>query len=150
MWKQLPWWLSGKESACQCRRCKFNHWVGKIPWRREWQPTPVLLPEESHRQRSLEGYSRSGAMLSNLVGRMTRVATEHLKCHGRRWRIEFFKKLKKKIIFDLAGSSLPRTGFPLCGKRGLRSGCTAWASHCGDFSCCRSQAPGVWASVVVA
>ena len=68
----------------QCRIHRFNHWVGKIPWRREWQPTPVLLPEESHRQRSLEGYSRSGAMLSNLVGRMTRVATEHLKCHGRR------------------------------------------------------------------
>ena len=37
-------WLSGKESACQCRRCKrpgFNPWVGKIPQRRIWQPTPV-------------------------------------------------------------------------------------------------------------
>ena len=37
----LPWWLSGKESACQCPRCrrhKFNPWVGKIPWRRKWQP----------------------------------------------------------------------------------------------------------------
>ena len=32
----------GKESACQCRRCEFVPWVGKIPWRR--QPTPVLLP----------------------------------------------------------------------------------------------------------
>ena len=32
-------------------------WVGKIPWRRKWQPTPVSLPEESHRQRSLAGYS---------------------------------------------------------------------------------------------
>ena len=28
----LPWWLSGKESACQCRRCEFDPWVGKIPW----------------------------------------------------------------------------------------------------------------------
>ena len=39
----LPSWLSGKESACQCRRCRFNPWVRKIPWRRKWQPNPVLL-----------------------------------------------------------------------------------------------------------
>ena len=32
-------------------------WVGKIPWRREWHPTPVFLPGESHGQRSLVGYS---------------------------------------------------------------------------------------------
>ena len=49
-----------KEPACQCRRCKrcsFDPWVGKIPWRRAWQPTLVYLPGESHRQRSLVGYS---------------------------------------------------------------------------------------------
>ena len=49
---------SGKEPASQCRRRKrrrFDHCVGKIPWRRAWQPTPVLLPGESHGQRSLEG-----------------------------------------------------------------------------------------------
>ena len=34
--------------------------VGKIPWRREWQPTPVFLPGKSHGQRSLEGYSSWG------------------------------------------------------------------------------------------
>ena len=44
----LPWWLSGKESACQCRRCGFNPWVRKIPWRRKGQPTPVFLPGKSH------------------------------------------------------------------------------------------------------
>ena len=46
---------SGKEPACQCRghkRYGFNPWVGKIPWRRAWQPTPVFLPGESHGQRS--------------------------------------------------------------------------------------------------
>ena len=45
---------SGKEPACQCRRCRrrrFNPWVEKIPWRRKWQPTPVSLPGESHGQR---------------------------------------------------------------------------------------------------
>ena len=55
MWK--TGWLSGKESACQCSRRRFNHWVSKIPWRRKWQPTPVFLPGESYEQRSLVGYS---------------------------------------------------------------------------------------------
>ena len=35
-------------------------WVGKISWRRKWQPTPVFLPGESHGQRSLAGYSPQG------------------------------------------------------------------------------------------
>ena len=56
----LPRWLSSKESTCQCRRprrCRFNLWVGKIPRRRAWQPTPVFSPGKSHGQRSLAGYS---------------------------------------------------------------------------------------------
>ena len=44
----------------QCRRPGFNSWVGKIPWRREWQPTTVFLPGKSHGQRSLLGYSPWG------------------------------------------------------------------------------------------
>ena len=53
----LPWWLSGKESACQCRTHRFNPWVGKISWRRKWQPTPVFLPGKSHGWWNLAGYS---------------------------------------------------------------------------------------------
>ena len=49
----LPRWVSGKESACQFRRCEFDPWVGKIPWRRKWQPIPIFLPGKSHGQRSL-------------------------------------------------------------------------------------------------
>ena len=52
----LPWWLSSKESTCQCRR-SFDSWVGKIPWRRKWQPTLVFLLGKSYGQRSLVGYS---------------------------------------------------------------------------------------------
>ena len=54
---------SGKESACQERRRKrhkFDPWVGKTPWRRKWQPTPVFLPGKSHGRRSLAGYSPWG------------------------------------------------------------------------------------------
>ena len=47
----------GKTVCLQCWRPGFNPWVGKIPWSRKWQPTPVFLPEKSHGQRSLVGYS---------------------------------------------------------------------------------------------
>ena len=40
----LPRWLRGKESACQCKGCGFDPWVGKIPCRRKWQTTSVLFP----------------------------------------------------------------------------------------------------------
>ena len=56
----LPRWLSGKESICQCRRPDFDPWVKKIPWRREWQPTPVSLFGKSRGQRRLEGCSPWG------------------------------------------------------------------------------------------
>ena len=48
--------FGGKESACQCRRSRFNRWVKKIPWRRKWQSTPVFLPGKSHGQRNVVGY----------------------------------------------------------------------------------------------
>ena len=44
-------------NAADVKRGGFDPWVGKIPWRRAWQPTPVFLPGESHGQRSLGGYS---------------------------------------------------------------------------------------------
>ena len=52
----VPWWLSGKDLACQNRRRELNLWVRKIAWIRKWQPTPVFLPGKSHGQRSLTGY----------------------------------------------------------------------------------------------
>ena len=56
----LLWWLSDKESACQCRRREVDLWIRKIHWRRKWQPTPVFLSAEFHGQRSLAGYSPWG------------------------------------------------------------------------------------------
>ena len=53
-----PGGVSGKEPACKSRRhkrCGFDSWVGKILWRRAWQPTPVFLPGEFHGQRNLMG-----------------------------------------------------------------------------------------------
>ena len=61
--QDFPGSTSDKEPACQFRRHRrprFNPWVGKIPWWRKWQPTPVFLPRESHGQKSLAGYSPWG------------------------------------------------------------------------------------------
>jgi len=54
-----PGGASGKEPTCQRKRQerhRLEHWVGKIPWRRAWQPSPAFLLGESHGQRSLAGY----------------------------------------------------------------------------------------------
>ena len=47
------------------KRRKFDSWVGKIPWKRKWQPILVFLPRESHGQRILEGYSPWGLKQSD-------------------------------------------------------------------------------------
>ena len=69
----FPGGARGKEPACQCKRHKrggFHTFLGKIPWRRAWQPTLAFLPEESHGQSSLVGYSlvghRSGLDLARI------------------------------------------------------------------------------------
>ena len=62
----LPRWHTWyKNLPAQCRRhkrCRFVSWVGKIPWRRAWQPTPAFLLGESHGLRSLAGYSPWGCI----------------------------------------------------------------------------------------
>ena len=67
--------VAQRQRICQqCRsrrRLKFHPWVGKIPWRRSWQPSPVFFPGESHEQRSLASYS--------LWGRKELDATEHAR-----------------------------------------------------------------------
>ena len=73
MWEGFwgfPRGTNGEEPVCQCRRlkrCGFDLWVGKIPWRRKWQPTPVFLLGESHGQRSLVGYSPWGCKESDMM-----------------------------------------------------------------------------------
>ena len=72
-WPSFPRWLSSKESTFQSRRLKFNPWIGKIPWRRKWQPSPVFLPGKSCRLRSLAGCSS--------WGRKELDTTEHMCVH---------------------------------------------------------------------
>ena len=60
----------------------FNPWVGKISWRRKWQPTPVFLPGKSHGWRSLVGYSPWGRKESD----MTEQLHFHLFTIAKMWR----------------------------------------------------------------
>ena len=90
----FPGGPSGKEPTCQCRRQKrrgFDPWIGKIPWRRAEQPTPVLLPGESHGQRSLVGYSPQG----NKDSDMTKM-TQHA-CIIRSWGDTGFRVFNMKF-----------------------------------------------------
>ena len=77
----FPGGASGKEPVCQCRRHKrhgFNSWVGKIPWRRVWQHTPIFLPGESYGQRSLASYSPQGSKESDKTETHTHTHTQGL------------------------------------------------------------------------
>ena len=59
------------------QKTQFHPWVGKIHWRRAWQPTPKFLPGKSNAQRSLAGYSPLGHEESDMTE-----ATEHAGTHG--------------------------------------------------------------------
>ena len=74
----MPW----RQRIClQCRTPRFNLWVRKNSWRREWLPTPVFLPGESHGQRSLVGCSPCGHKESDTAERLT--LSLHFQSHGR-------------------------------------------------------------------
>ena len=59
-----------KSICLQCRRPRLDPWVKKIPWRRRWQPTAVLLPGESHGWKSLVGYNPWGRKESDTTERL--------------------------------------------------------------------------------
>ncbi|KAB0339956.1 hypothetical protein FD754_023520 [Muntiacus muntjak] len=91
----------------QCSRPRFHPWVGKIPWRRKWQPTPVFLPRKSHGWRSLAGYSPWGHSQTRLsdfsftycffVFAIVDSATVNTELH---------------VSFELSSGYMPRSGIP--------------------------------------
>ena len=101
----LPWWLSGKEYTCQCRRhwrCGFDLWIKKISWRRKWQPTPVFLSGKSHEQRSLAGYG----ITKSQIWLSMHALMVHSQEHVNEWHVWlWFSK-------DLGRSHIKCQGFP--------------------------------------
>ena len=76
----LPWWLWLLGLYLKCRKSRFNSWVGKLPWRKAWQPTPAFLPGQSHGQRSLRGYSPWGRKESDRRLTHTQSFSECYQC----------------------------------------------------------------------
>ena len=70
-------------------------WVGKILWRRAWQPTAVFLPGESHEQRSLMGYSPRGHKELDMTERLSTAHTAH-KIYRRHLNFQIYIKIKFK------------------------------------------------------
>ena len=90
IFKGVPRWHSGKESACQCRRrkrCRFNPWVGKIAWSRKWPHTPVLLPGKFHGQKTLLGRSPWGRKESDMTEQLVIVLISIAHYFDRRRKI---------------------------------------------------------------
>ena len=88
------------------RRPRFNPWVGKIPWRRAWQPTPVFLSGQSHEQRSPTelGY-RVGHGWSELASTRTLYLKQIIAFWWHWWHVNFFPS--KKITFFLFSADCP-------------------------------------------
>ena len=75
------------KTLTKCRRPGFNSCFGKSPWRKEWLPSPLFLPEEFHGQRSLVGYSPWGCKQSDMTERLTlslslRTHITNILCEG--------------------------------------------------------------------
>ena len=97
-----PQVVCGKKSSCQCRRCKrcgFDPWVRKTPWRRKWQLAPVLLPGKFHGQRSLEGFRPWGCKESD--------TTERLNTHTHTHTLPCIRQLARGKLLCSTGGSVP-------------------------------------------
>ena len=130
----FPGDASGKETACESRRHErqgFDSRVGKVPWRRAWQPTPVFLPGESHGQRSLVGYSP--------WGRKELDRPEQFSMHA---HISNQKTLlqRETVCLEIASIHLQNVGdYPH--RPHVHLGSVGTASK--DFRCCRKSENGV-------
>ena len=114
----------------EMRETRFNLWVRKIPWRREWLPTPVFLPGEFRGQKSLMGYSPLGP---NILIKENSSLLTNVSINSNIISILLF-------IVGSAGSSLLGRPSSSCGKWRLLFSCRAWASHCRACSCCKAWA----------
>ena len=94
-----PYFIQLGNVICQCKRrkrCRFDPWVWKIPWRRKCQPTPVFLLGESHGQKNLAGYSPWGHKELD--------TTERAQSRSKTFR-EFFKRANIFETYKFARSS---------------------------------------------
>ena len=140
----LPWWFRWLRIQLQCTRPGFNPWVKKIPWRREWQPTPVFLPRKSHGQSSLVSYSSWGHKESDTTEQLTNTLMDIWMvtdlCHYKQCCVNFLPLAGSSIRWGHGGPVRPdrtagtrrswdsgpdsvfraHTHYPLCPFQGMR------------------------------
>ena len=98
----FSWWLRGKESSFQCRRCGFDPWIGKIPWRRrKWQPTPVFLPGNFH------GPEEPGGLQSMGVTELDTTEHTHTLSFGVLVMWSTYERLKRCLSWVCVGRITP-------------------------------------------
>ena len=78
---------------------RFDPWIGEIPWRRVWQPTLVFLPEESHGQRILAGYSPQGCKKLG-VTEATQYTYKHIQTHFMRLALAWKQNQKWAVQYN--------------------------------------------------
>ena len=110
-----------KESTCQCRRCWFDPWVRKFPWRRKWPPTPVFLPGKSHRQRNLVCYSP-----------WDRKETDMTECNNKQTLSQpnVWPHIKYQTGSQPLGASTRGSGYDVEGVRGGKTNSYLWLNIC--------------------
>ena len=103
----VKWWLRRERICLQSRRPGFNPYVGQIPWRGEWLPTPVLLLVESHRHGNMAGYCPWGhkdldtaerIILSLQISSYLRIVLEHVRDTGSNLIAEIMLLGEKKLF----------------------------------------------------
>ena len=105
-YNSFPGGSDGKSACLQCGRPGFSPWVGKISWRKKWQPTPVLLPGKLHGWRSPIGYSLWGRKESDTTMRLHFALSLFLIINrNQSWAkyIKYFLRLKEARLTSTLG-----------------------------------------------
>jgi len=108
---------------------EFDPWIRKISWRRKWKPTLVFLPEKSHGQRSLAGYSPKGHKESDMSDWtcMHARAHTHTHTHTHTYNATLLSHLKRMKIFHLQQHGWIWKAFALCMLSCVQLFVTPWA-----------------------
>ena len=107
---------SDGKKAASIQETEFNLWVGKIPWRKEWQSTPIFLPGEFHGQRSLAVYSLRGCKESDTIEWLT----FSLSLWWLQWGMRQMGPSKGKVIGD---------SFPMDTNSKMRIAGSTWTTY---------------------
>ena len=100
----LPWWLSGKESTCQCRKHRFDSWVGEIPWRRKRYACLGNAMDRGARWAAVHGVTKSQTQLSTRARSVIYLSSAHrcLCCsHPAAWHTHVTSKVCKCYLQKL-------------------------------------------------